>query len=145
MKTELFWKKARHFECHARGIVSHTDASTEFGGENQGPTPKELVLQGIAGCSGIDVISTLEKMRLPPTLFKMEIEGTQGETTPKYFVDVCLCYYLEGNIPKEKAIHAVTLSMTKYCGVSFMIAKVCPVRYKIILNGEEISEGQAHF
>ncbi len=145
MKTELFYKNGMHFECHTRTIVSHIDATPEHGGKNLGPTPKELLLQGAGGCSGIDIVSFLTKMRLTIKKFEIEIDAEQTDVAPKHFKTVALIYKLEGDIPPEKIIQATTLSMTKYCGVSYILSLSCPIKYIVMLNGKKIYQDQAKF
>ena len=94
------------------------DASEEVGGQNSGARPTELVLSAVAGCTGIDIISILEKMRLVPTSFHMDVKGDRAENHPKRFTHIHIHYALEGDLPEEKVVSAIELSNDKYCSVS---------------------------
>ena len=94
------------------------DASEEVGGQNSGARPTELVLSAVAGCTGIDIISILQKMRLEPTSFHMDVKGDRAGNHPKRFTHIHIHYALEGDLPEEKVVRAIQLSNEKYCSVS---------------------------
>lgn len=147
MESKLTWKNKMQFLAQTRGHENILDAKFEHGGLNQGPTPKELVLQAIAGCSGMDAIIYLKKYKFEPLSFDIQIEAIPTiDKKPSYFQEVRVKYnFLGDTLPKEKVIAAVETSMTKYCGVSFMIVQSCPIYYVVVLNGEQIFEGQSKF
>jgi putative redox protein len=93
----------------------------------------------------MDVYAHLNKRKQLPTSLRLEADATVREKSPAIFTQVVLDYYLEGPLEESLAVEAVRLSQTKYCGVSAMIAKACPIRYRIHLNGARIGEGQAEF
>ena len=127
-----------HFETkNERGNVVFLDNSSEA--NPQGASPMELLLMGIAGCSGIDIISILKKQQLEPVLFEMEVEGKRREEVPKVFTEIFLKIVFEGEIPENKAKRAVELSIEKYCSVSKMLEKTAKIDYVIFLNGEKLS------
>ncbi|HAZ13034.1 MAG TPA: OsmC family peroxiredoxin [Bdellovibrionales bacterium] len=119
------------------------DAFPEFGGDDLGPTPKELLLNAVMGCTGMDVISILTKMRQTPTAFSIKALAEKTKEAPTHFPRIDLRYELTGEIEAEKLLKAVTSSMTKYCGVSFMVAKRVPIFYDVYLNDKKVGEGQA--
>lgn len=143
MEAKITWKNKMQFEADNRGMKTIIDAFSEFGGDNQGPTPKELLLNAIMGCSGMDVISILTKMRQVPTSFSIKALADKTKEPPTHFSRVNIRYDLTGEIEAEKALKAVTSSMTKYCGVSFMVAKRVPIFYEVYLNDQKVGEGQA--
>lgn len=147
MESKLSWKNKMEFIANTRGHENILDAKLENGGLNKGANPKEYVLQGIAGCTAMDAIFYLNKYKIIPLAFDVEIVAdVTKDTVPHYFKEVRLLYkFLGDNLPREKVIAAVEKSMTKYCGVSFMIAKCCPIKYKVELNGEFIFGGEAKF
>jgi putative redox protein len=145
MESKVVWVHEMEFENDNRGITSRMDSSPDFGGHNKGPTPKEAVLNAMCACAGIDVVSITKKMRLVLNSFKMEATATKTKTIPSYFGSVHIRYYLEGQGESEKFINAITLSMTKYCGVSYMISKACPITYEIYLNQQLIHKDEAKF
>ncbi len=106
-----------------------------------GPSPMELLLMGVAGCSGIDMISILKKQRQEITSFKAEVEGERvqvGEAKP--FKAIYVVFYLEGNIKEDKAAKAAQLSFEKYCSVSKTLEPTATIHYKIVLNGQELAK-----
>ena len=130
-----------HFQLkNERGHLVDIDNKAEFGGHDLGASPMELVLMGVAGCSAIDVISILKKQRQEITSFKAEVEGVRepvGEAKP--FKVITVVFILEGKIDKVKAIRAAQLSFEKYCSVSKTLEPTATIKYKVILNGNEIS------
>lgn len=128
-----------HFETkNERGHVVAMDNTSEANA--QGASPMELLLMGIAGCSGIDVVSILEKQQLTLTDFKMEVEGKREEgAVPKVFTEIYLKFFLTGEIPENKARRAVDLSIEKYCSVSKMLEKTAKIEYVVFLNGEQLT------
>ncbi|OIK11368.1 peroxiredoxin [Bacillus sp. MUM 116] len=111
------------------------DAAEEVGGTNSGARPTELLLNAVAGCTGIDIISILTKMRLNPSKFFMEVEGHRADEHPKKFTEILIHYALEGDLPEDKVIRAIQLSMDKYCSVSHSLSADIHASYSI--NGGE--------
>lgn len=145
MKCEAKWNGQMSFQSHIREHMIVMDAKKEHGGQNLGPSPKELVLSGIVGCTAMDVVSLLKKFKEPFSECVVSAETSLTQGHPVMFQEVHLLFDLKGTseMKKEQLIKAVDLSMTKYCGVSAMIAKACPIYYKVNLNGSEIHSGQA--
>jgi putative redox protein len=133
------------FTAQTRDHETHFDTTSENGGDNSAPSPKEAVLNAMCACSGMDVVSTAEKMRIKITSLKMEASAQKSSTIPSYFSQVHMKYFIEGDQEVEKFTKAVVFSMTKYCGVSYMISKVCPITYEVHLNHQLIYEDQAQF
>lgn len=107
------------------------DAAAEIGGENSGPRPTELLLNAVAGCTGIDIISILQKMRLEPTSFQMEVSGNRADDHPKRFTEIHIHYSLEGDMPEDKVVRAIQLSKDKYCSVSHSLNANITASYSI--------------
>lgn len=107
------------------------DAAAEAGGKNTGARPTELLLNAVAGCTGIDIISILQKMRLNPTSFYIEVEGSRSEDHPKRFTDININYVLEGDLPEAKVIRAIQLSKDKYCSVAHSLNSTITASYSI--------------
>ena len=100
------------------------DASPKVGGENKGPTPKPLMLLSLAGCTAMDVISILRKMRVELEDFNVEVQADQTTEHPKHYHKMHVIYTFKGkNLPKEKLEKAVNLSEERYCGVSHVYKK----------------------
>jgi putative redox protein len=116
------------------------DARAEVGGENKGPRPTELLLAALGGCTGMDVVSILRKMRIEFDRFEMAIEADEAAEHPKAFTTFRLVYRLWGqDVPPEKFKRAVELSQTTYCGVSALYKKGATVEYRLELNGEALA------
>jgi putative redox protein len=134
------------FKAKNRGLISNFDVSADQGGENSAPTPKEVLLNAMCACSGMDVVSIAKKMRLELSSVSMEATAEKTNTIPSYFSTVHIKYFIEGEkLDSEKVIRLVSLSMSKYCGVSYMVSKASPITYEIILNGKTIHEDKAEF
>ncbi|MFV5691148.1 OsmC family protein [Flavobacterium sp. LT1R49] len=129
-----------HFELkNERGHIVNVDSRPEFGGDNMGASPMELVLMGVAGCSAIDMISILKKQRQEITSFKAEVEGERiqvGEAKP--FKEIDVVFFLEGTINEEKAARAAQLSFEKYCSVAKTVEPTATIKYKVVLNGVQL-------
>ena len=115
------------------------DNKSKKEGEVEGISPTELLLMGLAGCSGIDIISILEKQKINPTSLKMEVEGERKKNqVPSLFEVINVKVMLEGDIIPEKVIRAVKLSFDKYCSVSKTLEKTAKINYQIFLNGKKL-------
>lgn len=112
-----------------------TDAGPDFGGENLGARPMELLLAGLGGCSGIDVVNILRKSKSIITDLKIEINATRAEQDPKVFTDIHITYHLQGeNIDDKKVIRAIELSQDKYCSASIMLGKTAKLMHHHTIN-----------
>ncbi|MBX5465023.1 MAG: OsmC family protein [Clostridia bacterium] len=100
--------------------------------------PKEAVLAGLGGCTGIDVVSILDKMRQPLEAFTVEIEAEQSTGDPKVFTHLRLVYRFRGALEPARVLRAVRLSQEKYCGVLAMLAQTASVETRVELNGAEL-------
>ena len=101
--------------------------------------PMQLLLLGLAGCTGIDIISILKKKRVTPTDFKIRVRGKRAETFPMVYTDIEVEYLLWGDTLKTRDVEqAIKLSEQKYCSVSIMLDKTARIRstYKILKPGE---------
>jgi putative redox protein len=135
MKTRVTLKEEMHFMGALDGFDIPLDADEKFGGKNRGPKPKGLVLTALAGCTALDVISILRKMRSEPEEFYVEVDGTTEEEIPKAFTGMTITYYFRGgNVTKEKAERAVNLSLENYCGVYATLVKSVPIQHKIVVD-----------
>ena len=130
------WKGQMQFESEVNGHSLIMDGPEEAGGSNMGPRPKPLMLAALAGCTGIDVISLLKKMRVEPDSFNVEIEGTLTEDLPARYTDMHVKYVFGGkDLPLDKLEKAVELSREKYCGVSYMYKQAgIRITYEIVVG-----------
>lgn len=145
MHAKLKWNQNMQFECDNNGHKLIIDASKEHGGDDVGPTPKELLLDAMMGCTAMDTRSLLTKMRQNITKMEMEIDAEKTTEHPVHFKSALIKFHLEGEGQNDKIIKAVDKSLTKYCGVNYMISKTCDISYEVYLNCEKIHTGKAVF
>jgi len=133
----LQWLSDMSFEATVDGHKIYLDSAAEHGGKNLGPKPKPLMMVALAGCTGMDVVSILNKMRVEYDDFNIEVEGELSEDHPKRFLGMKVIYRIKGkNIPGEKVEKAVNLSKNNYCGVSANYSKAFPIEYKIVIEDQ---------
>lgn len=148
IKLSARWLKNEHpfeleFEGYSEGhLHTRTGASSEPGTPKRYHSPKDLVALGIAGCTGVDVVSILAKMRQPLDAFVIETELTQTNEHPRVFDSCRLVYRLAGSqLESDRVARAVALSYGKYCGVSAMIKKSgCHFEPQLFLNETDITD-----
>lgn len=120
------------FEMKINGHTVITDATTENGGDGLGPGPKSLLLAGLIGCSGIDVVIITKKMRLDIEDINVEIEAEARDDDPKIYTYIKIIYKFKGkDLSIDKLERAVKLSIEKYCGVAAMLEKAVPITYEV--------------
>ena len=130
MKISTNWKKDHQFESKQDHNTIHLD-----GDKKNGFGPKALLLAGLAGCSGIDVVDILEKKKVDFSHFSIDVETEQTEEHPKVFKDITITYRMKTNADnKIKVEKAIELSLDKYCGVSAMLKKNSAVNYKLVIE-----------
>jgi putative redox protein len=126
------WQNNMAFEATVNGHTIIMDADTSVGGQDQGPRPKILLLAGLGGCTGMDVVSILAKMKVVPEKFWMDISAELTDAHPKIYNQIKLIYYFKGeNLPPDKLEKAVKLSKERYCGVSAMLSKTAEILIEI--------------
>jgi putative redox protein len=135
MKTTTYWKSGLSFESHFKNNQLSMDDASTSGRDDGGFSPKALLLSGLAGCTGMDVVSILDKMKAPYDSIRIEVEAEQTEDHPRVFREIIMIYYVK--IPasyEDKVKRAVELSLDKYCGVAAMLRKHCPIYNKVIIE-----------
>jgi len=111
------------------------DGPPEIGGENLGVRPMEMLLLGMAGCTMIDVVSTLKKMREDIVDCQTQVSAERSEEHPKVFTNIHVHFVLKGKkLDPSKIDKATKLSAEKYCSASIMIGKTANIThdYEII-------------
>ena len=135
MKTITKWKEGMTFESHSGTHTINIDTSKKAGGNDSGFNSKALLLSSLAGCTAMDVVSILMKMRIEFSNFQIEVEAEQTDEDPRVFKDFNIIYRLKTHPSnREQVKKAVDLSMDKYCGVSAMLKKHATIYYKIIIE-----------
>lgn len=132
-ETKVSWVGGMAFEAELGGHKLRMDADAAFGGEDSGPRPKPLLLAALAGCSGMDVVSLLKKMREPLSWFDMAVEGELSEEHPKRYLSFAIVYRFKSadGLDPANVEKAVALSQDKYCGVSALYKLAVPVTHRI--------------
>ena len=113
--------------------------TVQLGPKNESIGPMQLLLVGLAGCTGIDIITILEKKRVAPTDLKVKVRGKRADTFPMVYTDIEVEYLLWGDDLKVRDVEqAIKLSEQKYCSVSIMLGKTSKITstYKILKPGE---------
>jgi putative redox protein len=106
------------------------DGPPESGGENLGVRPMEMLLLGVAGCTMIDVVTTLKKMRQDLTHCETKINAERATDHPKVFTDIHIQFILKGqNLDEKKVDKAITLSAEKYCSASIMLGEMATITH----------------
>jgi len=134
-KINVTWSGEMAFEAEVNDFKIKLDADEQVGGKNTGPRPKPLTLVSLGGCTGMDVISILAKMRVVPGYFNVEVTGHLTTEHPKYYDKIHIIYTFRGNdLPMDKLEKAISLSQERYCGVSEMLRKVAEITHEIIVE-----------
>ena len=131
------WEGGMSFEANVMDYKIIMDADPEFGGQKKGPKPKPLLLVALAGCTGMDIVSLLNKMRVEFKKFKIRVEGDTADEHPMKFTRITVTYEITGkNIDREKVEKAVILSKDKYCSVSATLKNSVDIDYIIEIREE---------
>jgi putative redox protein len=130
------WEENMQFKTdNPSGLNFYIDAGEDDGGKSEGMRPKALMLSSLAGCSGLDVVSLLKKMRAEAAEFKIIVTAELTEEHPKFYNKVKVDYHFTGNdLEEEKINKAVNLSVEKYCGVMEMFRQFADVKIEIFLH-----------
>lgn len=130
--VDMSWTDKVAFEADMDGHKVIVDATEEAGGSDLGPRPKKLMLTALAGCTGVDVIMILKKMKVVPEAFNVIVEADVTEEHPKHYDKMKVIYQFKGkDLPYEKLEKAVKLSEEKYCGVTAVYKKAMEMETEI--------------
>lgn len=131
-KIKANWLQNMEFESELNGHHLVMDAGTEFGGRDLGPRPKPFMLLALAGCTGMDVVSLLRKMRVEFDSFSVEVEGELSENSPSRYTKMHVIYIFKGkDLPLNKLEKAVKLSEEQLCGVGAVYRKCMEISSEI--------------
>jgi putative redox protein len=145
MKLLCHWNDKMKFTADADDHKIQMDASRPIG-EGSAPTPKQLLLAGICGCTAMDVVALMKKHKQPLGALEVEADATPTEgVQPAVFKEIRLTFRFKGELNVEQVLESVMLSQTKYCGVSAMVSKAVPISYIVELNEKNIGAGRAEF
>lgn len=130
--VEVTYQDGMSFIAGVNGHQIVIDADETNGGKNLGPRPKPLLLAALGGCTGMDVIAILKKMRVEVEYFNVQISAETTEEHPRVYSSIHIEYQFRGkDLPMDKLEKAVKLSQERYCGVSAMLKKAAPLTYEI--------------
>ena len=110
------------------------DSSEKVGGSDSAARPVEVMLCSLGGCTGMDVISILRKMKTEPDDLRVEIKDTRAPDYPKVFTDIHIVYRVRGNVPEANLKKAIELSLTKYCPISNSLARIAKVTSEYVIE-----------
>ena len=132
MLTRFTWKGKMVLEAKTEsGHSVLMDAKPEVGGEDEGPRPMELLMVSLGGCTAMDVVSILKKMRVDLESMTINIDSEQAPEHPKIFTKINIEYNFTGkDIKDEDVKRAIELSQDKYCSVSAMLKEKAEITYK---------------
>ena len=119
----------------ASGHAIVMDGPEDLGGKNLGIRPMEMLLLGMGGCTTIDVVSTLKKMREIVSDCRVEISAQRADEHPKIFTKIHLNFIINGsNLNEKKVEKAISLSADKYCSASIMLGKMADITHDFTIN-----------
>lgn len=134
MDATVTWTSGMAFEADLEGHRVSVDVPGADG-RAAGPRPKALVLAGLGGCTGVDVVSILDKMRVPFEGLAVDVRAEESASHPKVFTQIHVRYRFKGrDLPLDKLQRAVQLSQEKYCGVSAMLGKTAAITSEIVIE-----------
>lgn len=129
------WDGGRAFtHTTASGHTLVTDVSADHGGQDLGPTPMELILLGLIGCTGLDVVTILQGMRQPLEGLTITATNERSEDHPRVFTAIHLVFRFRGDLEAKKVERAIKLSESKYCSVSAMLTDTARITHETIIE-----------
>jgi len=139
LEAKIDWQEGLEFRAQLDGFEFTIDGAPAAGGRDQGPRPKGLTLVSLLGCSGMDVISILGKMKVNVDKFAMKAEAQLAEEHPKKFLGIKVTYAFSGpGLDIGPLLKAIALSEEKYCGVRATLAPMVNISREIIVNGQKL-------
>ena len=136
-QIETQWMGKMQFNALINGHTVVMDAPAKVGGEDNGPIPKPFVLSALSGCTGMDIVAILRKANKSMTEFNIKVHGELSKEAPLQYIAIHIDYQFKGDeIFKDAVLKAVSLSQTKYCGLSSMLKKIMPVTWSVFYNGQ---------
>jgi len=138
MDAKVTWKKNMAFEAVADSGKSIMLDANSNPAERLGPSPMELILMGLVGCTAMDVVSIMEKKKQVMTGFEVKVHADRGEEYPKPYTHAEIEYQATGHALDEAALkRAIELSIQKYCPVHHMLSKAFPISQRYVIFEDE--------
>ena len=131
MKTKIRWRDTASFIGETEsGHAIVMDGPPDFGGNNTGPRPMELLLTGLGGCTAFDVVMMLQKSRQEIYDCTVDIDAERADSEPKVFTTIHIHFTVYGsNLSDKQVARAVELSATRYCSASIMLGKTAEITH----------------
>lgn len=107
------------------------DANAALGGKNKGLTPMQLLVGSLAGCMSIDIVLILQKQKINPKVYQIEIVAKRKKGIPSPFESIHLMFHVDGSVPLDKLERAILLSKEKYCSVSLSLNPNITISHEI--------------
>jgi putative redox protein len=136
MKVEIERKNDKVYleATNEQGIIVKMDGSPDIGGEDLGARPMQLVLMALGGCTSMDMLSMLKKMREEVKGYKVTVDAERATEHPMVFTKIHIHYTLEGKLKKENVEKAINLSMDKYCSVTHMLNSTATITHSFEIH-----------
>lgn len=135
LQAEAVWQEDWRFVAETgTGHEVVMDASVEHGGTEGGARPMELLLVGIAGCTAMDIVSILRKMRQTVASYRVRIVGQRRDEEPMIFTQIVIEHVISGEVSEERLAHAIKLSNDKYCSAQAMVKGVAEIETRYVIN-----------
>ena len=137
MQIKLTHKKEFHSSIsNGRGHNISVDNNTDL--NPIGPSPMELVLMGVAGCSSIGIVRILKQQKIYFNNLEIIVDGKTKNSHPKVFTEIHAKVYFYGDVDSKKIYRAVDLTFKKYCSVSLTFSSSVKMYYYVFLNNKQI-------
>lgn len=135
MDAQVTWQKNMSFVGSSdSGFTVPLGTDADLGGDDDGFRPLELIAIGLAGCTGMDVISILAKKKQKVIDFSVKVHAEKASEHPRVFTEIVVEYQVRGeNLDRAAVERAVELSVTKYCPAQAMLVKAVPITHKITI------------
>lgn len=118
----------------ASGHAAVTDAAAADGGPSSAPSPMEMVILGLIGCTGVDVTSILHKMKQPLEGLEVSAVSERADAHPRVYTRIHVTYTLRGDLDEKKVRRAVALSEKTYCSVTAMLRGTAEITSEVVIN-----------
>lgn len=142
MKINLTRKNNKfNFEAsNEGGQLVEIDANPAIGGEGKGFRPMEMMLVGLGGCSGIDMVNILTKQKEVIEDMQIDIDATRRTGEPPIFETININFKLYGDLNEQKIVRALNLTFEKYCSVANILSRSATINFSYTLNNKEQQE-----
>jgi putative redox protein len=141
LEAKIDWQQGLAFQAHLDGFDIVIDGTPAAGGKNLGPRPKGLTLVSLLGCTGMDVVSILGKMKVKIEKFALTAEAQLAEEHPKKILAIKVIYDFTGpGLDAEPLRRAIALSEEKYCGVRATLVPTVAITHEIVINNQKFSD-----